>query len=97
MVSTWKLIVHGRVQGVGFRYTVKRFANEHKLKGTVRNLPDGTVEIIILEEEQHLNMIRRFCVSSPGASEVERVDVKEFDDEGQKERYNDIESFEIAY
>ena len=36
----------GRVQGVGFRYTVKRVAAGFELTGTVRNLPDGRVELI---------------------------------------------------
>ena len=36
----------GRVQGVGFRYTVKRVAAGFELAGTVRNLLDGRVELI---------------------------------------------------
>jgi len=39
-----RYIVSGRVQGVGFRYFVKRAAEDTGLKGWVRNLPDGTVE-----------------------------------------------------
>ncbi len=33
--------------GVGFRYTVKRFASALKLSGWVRNIPDGRVEILV--------------------------------------------------
>jgi acylphosphatase len=36
----------GRVQGVGFRYTVRRLACGYEVTGTVRNLPDGRVELI---------------------------------------------------
>ena len=36
----------GRVQGVGFRYTVKTVAAGFDIKGTVRNLPDGRVELV---------------------------------------------------
>ncbi len=39
------VIFIGRVQGVGFRYTVHRMAHRHRLTGFVRNLPDGTVEM----------------------------------------------------
>jgi len=39
------VIFIGRVQGVGFRYTVHRMAHRHQLTGLVRNLPDGTVEM----------------------------------------------------
>lgn len=40
-----RIIYHGRVQGVGFRYSVKRTAGGYDVIGTVRNLPDGTVEL----------------------------------------------------
>jgi acylphosphatase len=36
----------GRVQGVGFRYTTKTVATGFEIAGTVRNLPDGRVELI---------------------------------------------------
>jgi acylphosphatase len=40
------IIFAGRVQGVGFRFTAHRIAQLHHLKGYVRNLPDGTVEML---------------------------------------------------
>ena len=36
----------GRVQGVGFRFTARRAANRRQLTGFVRNVPDGTVEML---------------------------------------------------
>lgn len=36
----------GRVQGVGFRYTVRSLAQRRQVSGYVRNLPDGTVELV---------------------------------------------------
>ena len=39
--------IHGRVQGVGFRYTVRSMAGRHGVTGFVRNLPDGTVELMV--------------------------------------------------
>jgi acylphosphatase len=36
----------GRVQGVGFRYTTKTVATGYEVAGTVRNLPDGRVELV---------------------------------------------------
>ncbi len=41
----------GRVQGVGFRYTVKTLATGFDLTGTVRNLPDGRVELLAQSDE----------------------------------------------
>jgi len=37
----------GRVQGVGFRYTVKNIALQYNVGGYVRNLPDGRVELVM--------------------------------------------------
>ncbi len=36
----------GRVQGVGFRYTAERLAEQYSVAGYVRNLPDGSVELV---------------------------------------------------
>jgi len=44
--SAKHIIFTGRVQGVGFRFTTLDIANHYGLAGLVRNLPDGTVEII---------------------------------------------------
>ena len=40
------IIFTGQVQGIGFRFTALDIANRYKLTGLVRNLPDGTVEMI---------------------------------------------------
>jgi acylphosphatase len=44
----------GRVQGVGFRFTVKMVAHEFDLTGTVRNLADGRVEMVAEGERAEL-------------------------------------------
>ena len=44
----------GRVQGVGFRYTVKSLTPGFEIVGTVRNLPDGRVELIAEGERSEL-------------------------------------------
>ena len=50
-MATWEMIVRGRVQGVGFRWFVKRLALELGVCGYVRNLPDTTVLIIAQASE----------------------------------------------
>lgn len=45
----------GRVQGVGFRFTAERLANAYKVKGYVRNLANGMVELVAEGEEKTLN------------------------------------------
>jgi acylphosphatase len=44
--SARQIIFIGRVQGVGFRFTAHRIANRHFLTGFVRNLYDGSVEVL---------------------------------------------------
>ena len=44
---THRLIYHGRVQGVGFRYTTASLARRFPVQGYVKNLPNGTVEVLV--------------------------------------------------
>jgi len=46
-IKTERVVFSGRVQGVGFRYTVRSIAKRHTVKGYVKNLSDGTVELVI--------------------------------------------------
>ena len=46
-----QIFYSGRVQGVGFRYTVKQTAAGYEVVGSVRNLPDGRVELQVAGEE----------------------------------------------
>jgi acylphosphatase len=48
------IIYTGHVQGVGFRYTTVDYARRHGVKGTVRNLPTGQVEIIAEAAEEKI-------------------------------------------
>ena len=48
----------GRVQGVGFRYTTKTVAAGFEIAGTVRNLPDGRVELIAEGTREELEAFR---------------------------------------
>lgn len=54
MLAT-RVIFEGRVQGVGFRYTAKDIARGFDVIGSVKNLPDGTVELQAMGEEDELN------------------------------------------
>ncbi|MBN1568094.1 MAG: acylphosphatase [Acidobacteria bacterium] len=69
------IIVHGRVQGVGFRYFVQHVGNRLGLCGNVRNCPDSTVEIIVEGETDKISDLIRKVESGPALSRVQRVDV----------------------
>ena len=47
----------GRVQGVGFRYTVHNLAMPHNVRGYVRNLPDGRVELVMEGPESDMDQL----------------------------------------
>lgn len=50
MLQSKRVIFEGRVQGVGFRYTVKDLARGFDVCGWVKNLPDGSVELQVMGE-----------------------------------------------
>jgi acylphosphatase len=58
-MKTKRVIYEGRVQGVGFRYTAKDLARGYDVLGAVRNLPDGTVELIVAGEGEEVGEFLR--------------------------------------
>lgn len=66
-------IFSGTVQGVGFRATVYHYANQVGLKGTVRNLPDGTVEVIAQGTQHHLDQFLAYMQRNETLIKVESV------------------------
>jgi acylphosphatase len=52
------VLFSGRVQGVGFRYTAKTVATGFEITGTVRNLPDGRVELVAEGRREELESYR---------------------------------------
>lgn len=71
---TKRVIFEGRVQGVGFRYTTKDLARGFDVTGTVRNLPDGTVELIVSGEKGEVaDFIREIREESVVAHHIKSV------------------------
>jgi len=66
----------GRVQGVGFRYIVKNFAQQLGLKGTVKNLADGSVEIFAQGNQADLDQLLLKLKEEPGLGRIESVEVE---------------------
>jgi len=71
------VVVHGSVQGVGFRYAVERAANSRGVGGWVKNRVDGTVEAVFEGEREDVDALVEFCRSGPRGAEVRSVDVVE--------------------
>ena len=77
-----RLIFHGRVQGVGFRWAIARAADSRGVAGWVANRDDGTVEAVLEGEPDAVESLIRICREGPHGSRVDRVDVAEEQAEG---------------
>jgi acylphosphatase len=67
-------VVHGRVQGVGFRDFTQRRAAELGVTGWVRNQPDSTVEVTAEADRETLERFLAFLWRGPNAARVLRVE-----------------------
>ena len=70
-----RAIVHGRVQGVNFRYYTQLRARQLGVTGYVRNKWDGTVEVVAEGGRPAVERLLAFLHEGPPAAWVERVDV----------------------
>ncbi len=68
--------VHGRVQGVGFRYYTKQKATELNIQGYVQNKPDRTVVIEAQGEEEDMKTFIDWCHIGPQRAMVSKVDIQ---------------------
>jgi len=85
-----KITIRGSVQGVSYRYSAKRAAKELNIKGTVKNMEDGSVEIYACGEEQNLKAFIEKCKKGSGWSTVEDLIVEELED-------REFENFSITH
>ncbi len=72
-----KIIVLGRVQGVGFRYQTYQEALNYNICGFVKNNVDGTVLIEAEGDEISVNMFIEWCKQGPSFSRVDNIKIIE--------------------
>jgi len=70
-----RIVVDGDVQGVGFRYKVRRIARNQRLVGYVKNLDDGTVEIVCEGTKSSIESFAEEIKMMKEPIVVERVDI----------------------
>lgn len=90
-MKSLRLTVHGRVQGVGFRYYVKTVGDRLDLVGRVKNNPDDSVGILVEGEEKLVNEFLEYCKKGPAAAKVDKIDVSE------EKSSKKFKSFEIIF
>jgi acylphosphatase len=76
------VIIHGFVQGVFFRDTLRRRAEATQVSGWARNNADGTVEAVLEGEPAAVEPLVAFCRRGPRGAHVDRVDVADEAPEG---------------
>lgn len=69
-----RYLVSGRVQGVGFRYFTRARARELGIRGWVRNLADGRVEVVASASERDLALFEQRLGEGPAGAVVHRME-----------------------
>ncbi|RDK07792.1 acylphosphatase [Cupriavidus lacunae] len=72
--ETWRLVAHGRVQGVGYRAACADAADDLGLGGWVRNRIDGTVEVMAHGTVKQLEALQAWMERGPPAAQVTFVE-----------------------
>jgi acylphosphatase len=86
--TTLRLLIRGRVQGVGFRYAFADEARSRKLRGWVRNRRDGSVEAIVAGPAADVDAIVAWSRRGPAAAQVTAIETAAME--------GDFTSFEVA-
>jgi acylphosphatase len=77
-----RLVITGRVQGVGYRLWVKREARRRGLRGWVRNLSNGNVEALAIGDAAEVDVFVKACHSGPSMARVDAVQREPAADDG---------------
>lgn len=86
-----RLVIEGRVQGVWFRDSTRREADNLSVFGWVRNRPGGTVEVLAEGPEDQIKKLVSWCHHGPPAADVHRVY------ETGEEWQGEFKSFDIVF
>jgi acylphosphatase len=77
-----RIIVSGRVQGVFFRESMRRLAQQRDVSGWVANRPDGKVEAVLEGDQDAITRLVEFAHRGPRGAQVESVEVFDEEPEG---------------
>lgn len=70
-----EFIIYGKVQGVGYRFWLKRIVDNMNVKGWVKNKSDGTVNGILCGSEKNIEKIIGACYEGPKFAKVEKIKI----------------------
>jgi acylphosphatase len=81
-VVRYRVLISGRVQGVFFRDTCRRLAEQHGVAGWVRNLPDGRVEAVFEGPAEDVRRLVDWAHAGPRLATVDTVAIQPEPPEG---------------
>jgi len=90
MKKSVRLYINGTVQGIFFRGFVKENAERHDVKGFVRNLEDGRIEIFLEGDASNVNKMIELCKKGPRHAQIKKVEIK-------PERFQDFKVFKALH
>ena len=90
MKKSLRLYLNGIVQGVFFRDFIKENAERLNVKGFVRNLEDGRVEIFLEGDNEPVDVMTELCKKGPKHCQVQSAEIKE-------ERFQGFRDFKVLH
>ena len=90
MKKSVRLYITGTVQGVFFRMFVKENAERQNVKGFVRNLEDGRIEIFLEGDSEGVNKMVELCKKGPKHAQIRNVEIK-------PERFQNFKVFKVLH
>ena len=90
MKKSVRLYINGTVQGIFFRMFIKENAERYNIKGFVRNLEDGRIEVFLEGNVDEVNKMIELCKKGPKHAQIRNVEIK-------PERFQDLKVFKILH
>jgi acylphosphatase len=90
MKKSVRAYITGTVQGVFFRAFIKENAERHNVKGFIRNLEDGRIEVFLEGNTEDVNKMIELCKTGPKHSDIKNFEIK-------SERFQDFKTFKILH
>ena len=88
-----RLLIFGKVQGVGFRYWLYEKAIKKNIRGWVKNTIQGQVEALLIgDDDENVNDLIKQCQKGPLSSNVTQVKIQDYKQEYSKKTFDILSS-----
>ena len=82
-----RLLIFGKVQGVGFRYWLYKKAIKINIRGWVKNKISGEVEALLIGNDKDVNELIKQCKQGPFSSKVTQVKIRDYQQDYSKKSF----------